>query len=148
MLKQQTMVQSWSNYPGLWKFKAIPNNCNVLENHCLMSSFSLTLTCTISPSITTDIESCSLFITQFSWLCSLKDPSTQLQLHNWHKRKLLVNRKELYLNSSTALYCNSKGVSITQTHYDLLHWEVFPPFWKFKIKVHLVSHCILISFVS
>ena len=142
---QQTMVRSWSSYPGLWKFEAMPDD--VLESRYLTIYFSLTLTSTISLSIIIDIESCGVFITSFSWPRYLKDPSTgtQLPLHNWHNQKLLVN---LHLNSATTLYCNSNQVSITQIHYDLLHREALPPFWNFKINVHLVSHCILTSFVS
>ena len=136
-----TMVQSWSSYPGLSKFEAMPDD--VLESRCLTTCFSLTLTSTISPSITINIESWGVFITSFSWPHCLKDPSTQLPLHtDWHNRKLFVNGKKLHLNSATTLYCNSNQVSITQIHYDL-HQEAFPPFWKFKIHVHLVSHCIL-----
>ena len=119
---QQTMVQSWSSYPGLWKFKAMPDN--VLKNRCLTTWFSLMLISTISPFITIDIESYSVFITSF-WPRCLKDPLTQLPLHN---HKLFVNRKKFHLNLAIALYCNSNQVSITHIHYDLLHWEVFPPF--------------------
>ena len=49
------------SYSGLWQFEAMPDD--VLENCYLMTCFSLTLTSTISPSITIDIESCSVFIT-------------------------------------------------------------------------------------
>ena len=37
---QQMMVQSWSSYPGLWKFKTMPED--VLKNHYLTTWFSLT----------------------------------------------------------------------------------------------------------
>ena len=105
-----------SRNPKLWLMT------DVLENRCLTTCFSLTLTSTNSPSITIDIESCGIFITSF-WPHCLKDPLTQLPLHNWHNWKLLVNRKKLHLNSATASYCNSNRVSIMHLHYDLLHRE-------------------------
>ena len=97
----------------------------------LATCFGLTLTSTISLSIVAvDIDSCGVFISKFSWPCSLKDPSTQLPSHNWHNRKFLVNREaKLHLNSATALYCNSNQVAIHyMIHHDCFHRQVLPRF--------------------
>ena len=62
MSSLQTMVHSWSSYPGLWKFEAIPDY--VLENRCLTSCFSPHVNVyNFSFHYNIYIESCVVFIT-------------------------------------------------------------------------------------
>ena len=48
MSNQQTMIQSWSSYPDLWKFEGTVYAYWCFGNRCLMAWFNLTLTATIS----------------------------------------------------------------------------------------------------
>ena len=117
-----------------------------------MTWFSSILMSTISSSI---VASCGAFINYFSWLCCLKGPWTRCH-HTWQltQSKVASNRKtKLHWNAATALRCNLNWISIIihpyVVHYDCFHWEALPPFWKFKLNVHLVSHCNgLIYFVT
>ena len=141
MSSQQKMVQSWSSYPGLWKLEAKPDD--VLENRCLTTCFSPHVNVyNFSFHYNIHWKLCCIYHL-FSWPRCLKDPSAQpLPLHNLHNQKLLETGKNFHLNSATAMYCsNSNRGSITQIHYDL-HWETFPPFWKIKINVHMISWAI------
>ena len=135
---QQTMIQSWSSYPRLWKSKAMTDD--VLEI-ALMAWFNLTVTPTISSSTAAmDIDSCSVANYR------LNSPD-QVALRTWSEpschytiKSLETGRKQLHYNSSTTLHCNSNLVSITRLiHYDCFKRASREPSYSNKFHKHSMA---------